>query len=63
MFIASTDLIIDDSVSNLPHEFGHDPDILLVCCEAHISNAVRYLSELAFYPVEGTGMNQDKTKL
>jgi len=44
MFIASTDLIIDDSVSNLLHEFGHDPYILLVCREAHVSNAVRNLS-------------------
>jgi len=58
-----TDLIIDDNVSNVLHEFGHDPNVLLVCREAHISNAVRYLSELAFDPVEGTGINQDKIEL
>ena len=52
--MTTADLIIGDGVSNIVREFGYNLDILFVCCEAHGPDAVRYLSELAFDPIEGT---------
>jgi hypothetical protein len=50
----TTDLVIGDGVSNIIHQFGHDLDILFVCCVAHSLDAIRDLSELAFDPIEGS---------
>jgi hypothetical protein len=36
----TTDLVIDDGVSNIIREFGHDLEIRFVCCAADSLDAV-----------------------
>jgi len=45
-------LIIENSVSDIIHEFGHDLCILFISYIAHNLDAGRYVSELAFDSIE-----------
>jgi hypothetical protein len=50
----STYLTVDNSISNIAHEFGYNLDILFVFCVAHRLDSAQYLFEPALDQGEGS---------
>ena len=51
-------MIINDSVSNIIHEFRHDLNILIVFRVTHSLDTTKYASKLVLDPVEGAKRSQ-----